>query len=286
MDCSRNPAKGMTFVKMHGIGNDYIYFDCVNNPAPSNPGQLAVTLSNRHTGIGGDGIILVTPSGKADFGMRIFNADGSEASMCGNGIRCVGKMVYEHGLTDRDALSIETLAGIRHLKLHCDGDGRVCSVTVDMGEPSILPHEVGVAADSPLMAAEVDGLSGVKLTAVGMGNPHGVVVVNDLDTTDVHGLGRQLEMHPMWTDRANIEFVEIISRNQLRMRVWERGSGETMACGTGTCASVVACAMLGLADREASVDLLGGTLDVRWDETDNHVYMTGGAVEVFTGKIS
>lgn len=279
-------SKELHFVKMHGIGNDYIYFDCIRHGAPSDPQRLSLLLSDRHTGVGGDGIILILPSDKADFRMRIFNADGSEARMCGNGIRCVGKYVYDHGLTRATDITVETLSGIRTLKLHPGADSRVESVTVDMGVPGFRPEEIGIrrAADS-LVDFEVPGMPGIRVTAVSMGNPHGVTIVDSTADADVHRVGRILEMHPMWTDRANIEFVEVVSPSHLRMRVWERGSGETMACGTGTCASVVACALLGLACREVDVDLLGGTLHISWDTIDGHVYMTGPAAEVFTGTI-
>lgn len=282
MDTSITPS--LSFVKMHGIGNDYVYFDCVRGPVPADPSRLSVLLSDRHTGVGGDGIILVGLSSVADFSMRIFNADGSEARMCGNGIRCVGKLVYDHGLTRRTSLAIETLSGIRHLTLHPDADGIVRSVTVDMGEPRFRPDEVGCAR--VMTGEEVEGFPGVRLTAVSMGNPHGVIVVDSAERADVHRLGPRLEAHPMWTDRANIEFVEVLDRIRIRMRVWERGSGETMACGTGACASAVACARLGLTGRKVSVGLPGGTLDICWDESDNHVYMTGPAAEVFSGSVN
>lgn len=274
------------FTKMHGIGNDYIYINCMESTV-DDPASLSVKLSDRHTGIGGDGIILILPSTIADFKMRIFNADGSEATMCGNGSRCVAKYVYDHGLTDRKVITLETLSGIKTLSLHTGSDGLVDEVTVDMGEPAFDAGAIPVICGSATMVdAPVDTSHGdVRLTAVSMGNPHGVIFVDSLDKVDFFTLGPELERHPMWPDRANIEFVEVISRERLKMRVWERGSGETMACGTGACATAVAAALTGRSAREVTVSLRGGDLRIKWGD-DGHVYMTGPAAEVFNGIVT
>lgn len=271
------------FTKMHGLGNDYIYINCLEG-APRDPASLAVEMSDRHKGVGADGIILIMDSNVADFKMRMFNADGSEGRMCGNASRCIGKYVYEHGLTDKQILRLETLSGIKILSLDVKA-GKVEAVTVDMGEPVIDSPLVPVISDRPsVINAPVDTSVGeVRINAVSMGNPHGVIFVEDLDKVDVHTLGRELELHPMWPDRANIEFAQVMSNDRIRMRVWERGSGETLACGTGACATVVAAAINGLTSREVSVELLGGTLEIDWGD-DGHVYMKGGATTVFTGS--
>ena len=241
-------------------------------------------MSDRHKGVGADGIILIMDSNVADFKMRMFNADGSEGKMCGNASRCIGKYVYEHGLTDKQILRLETLSGIKILSLDVKA-GKVEAVTVDMGEPVIDSPLVPVISDRPsVINAPVDTSAGeVRINAVSMGNPHGVIFVEDLAKVDVHTLGRELELHPMWPDRANIEFAQVMSNDRIRMRVWERGSGETLACGTGACATVVAAAINGLTSREVSVELLGGTLEIDWGD-DGHVYMKGGATTVFTGS--
>ncbi|RXI24305.1 MAG: diaminopimelate epimerase [Candidatus Amulumruptor caecigallinarius] len=273
----------MKFTKMHGLGNDYIYINCLEG-APRDPASLAVEMSDRHKGVGADGIILIMDSNVADFKMRMFNADGSEGKMCGNASRCIGKYVYEHGLTDKQILRLETLSGIKILSLDVKA-GKVEAVTVDMGEPVIDSPLVPVISDRPsVINAPVDTSAGeVRINAVSMGNPHGVIFVEDLAKVDVHTLGRELELHPMWPDRANIEFAQVMSNDRIRMRVWERGSGETLACGTGACATVVAAAINGLTSREVSVELLGGTLEIDWGD-DGHVYMKGGATTVFTGS--
>ncbi len=283
---STSPAVDkLRFTKMHGIGNDYIYIDCTNG-SPENPEALSIFLSDRHKGIGGDGIILICPSDRADFKMRIFNADGSEAKMCGNGSRCVGKYVHDFGLTDKLQLTLETLSGVKYLTLHPDAAGNIESVTVDMGEPCLEPEEIPVLADTNReISVAINGAT-YLVTAVSMGNPHGVIFVDDLDKIDIHGLGRQLEINPMWPDRANIEFAEIIGPKEIKMRVWERGSGETQACGTGACATAVAASLLGLADKEAvTVHLLGGDLQISQDPVTGHVLMAGPATTVFNGEI-
>lgn len=263
------------FTKMHGIGNDYIYIDCMESE-PESPDTLAREMSDRHTGVGGDGIVMICPSDKADFRMRIFNADGSEARMCGNASRCIAKYVIDQGLTDRTDLTLETLSGIRRLMARKGSDGKVESVTVDMGRP-----EVGVVDTE---VALPDG-SRHRLTAVSMGNPHGVIFTDDLSDAMVLGHGPELERHPMWPDRANIEFARTDAPDRITMRVWERGSGETMACGTGACATLVAAATNGLAGRKAEISLPGVRLTIEWlpESEGGHVMMTGPATEVFTG---
>ncbi len=272
------------FTKMHGISNDYIYINCMSG-VPDNLSALSTEMSNRHTGVGGDGIILICPSNTSDFKMRIFNADGSEAEMCGNGSRCVGKYVYDKGLTDKTDITLETLAGTKRLHLNLKGS-KVDTVRVDMGEPIIAPGLIPVKHEGTRMVdTEVKTSHGsVKITAVSMGNPHGVIFVDDLEHIDMPTIGPELAMNPIWPDRANIEFAKIINRNEISMRVWERGSGETMACGTGACATVVASVINGMTDREATVHLKGGDLRIEWDKADNHVYMTGAAETVFEGS--
>lgn len=275
----------INFTKMHGLGNDYIYINCMDM-CPADPSSLSVEMSPRHTGIGSDGIILILPSAIADFKMRIFNADGSEARMCGNGSRCVGKYVYDHNLTDKTAITLETLSGVKYLFMKVsDIDGKVEEVTVDMGIPSLECKEIPVINSSKRMvdALVETSVGEIRLTAVSMGNPHGVVFVNNVDDLELHSIGRELETHPMWPDRANIEFVEVISPREVRMRVWERGSGETMACGTGACAVAVASMITGRTGNEVTVNLLGGSLKIAIDPGNSHVMMTGPAVEVFEG---
>lgn len=290
----------MKFTKMHGLGNDYIYIDCMDGcfggadssiiGSDSRLAKISEILSDRHCGVGGDGIIMILPSEVADFRMRIFNADGSEAKMCGNGTRCIGKYVYDHGHTNKTDITLETLSGVKYLHLYPGADGKVESVTVDMGsavfEPAVIPVVVADGQSNQNIPVEVDGQC-LQLTAVSMGNPHGVVFVDSLDGVDVHGIGAQLEVHPMWPDRANIEFVEVLSDNEIRMRVWERGSGETMACGTGACAVAVAAMLTGrISSSEVTIHLLGGDLKIRWDRDANRVFMTGSATEVFTGEVN
>ncbi len=271
------------FTKMHGIGNDYIYLDCINH-TPERLADLAIEMSDRHTGVGGDGIILICGSSVADFQMKIFNADGSEAKMCGNGSRCVAKYVFDKGLTAKKDISLETLSGIKYLHIH-ENEGIVDVVTVDMGVPQLAPVSIPVIFDGERMVeqlVEVDGKS-FEITAISMGNPHGVVFVDSLDGADVLNDGPLLECHEIWPDKANIEFAEVISPTEIRMRVWERGSGETMACGTGACATAVASAVTGRTSRHVTVHLRGGDLAILWDEKDGHVYMTGAAETVFEG---
>ena len=271
------------FTKMHGLGNDYVYINCMES-TPADLAALAVEMSDRHTGIGGDGIILILPSDSADCMMRIFNADGSEAMMCGNGIRCVGKYVHDKGIVSGTTISVDTLSGIKILKMKEGADGLVEEVTVDMGMPELTAARVPVEFPGERMidAPVATSAGTVNLCAVSMGNPHGVVFVDSLASVDVHALGRELENHPMWPDRANIEFVEAMPDGSLTMRVWERGSGETMACGTGACAVAVAAHTTGRAGSDVTIHLLGGDLKISI-AANGHVMMTGPATTVFEG---
>ena len=270
----------MKFTKMHGAGNDYVYVD-LHREKVARPAELARAVSERHTGVGSDGLILIAPSRKADFRMIMYNADGSEGEMCGNGIRCVGKYVYDHGLTRRREIAVETRAGVVSLRLHVRG-GRVERVTVDMGPPRPVPPSFHVRADGTrtVLREKADGLEGF---VVSMGNPHFVVPVESAEAAPVTTRGPALERHPDFPSRVNVEFVEILSRGRVRQRTWERGSGETLACGSGACATAVALASAGLADRRLRVDLRGGTLEIEV-AGDGRVYMTGPAAEVFSGE--
>lgn len=271
------------FTKMHGIGNDYIYINCLDR-CPADLPALSVEMSRHHYGVGADGIITIEQSDKADFKMCVFNADGSEAKMCGNGSRCVGKYVYDNGLTSKTTITLETLSGIKTLQLHLK-DNVVEAVTVDMGEPIIDAALVPVNADGTQLINELIATSAGPMTisAVSMGNPHGVLFVDDLSSIDFKKLGRELEIHPIWPDRANIEFAQALSPNEIIMKVWERGSGETMACGTGACATAVIGVLTGKTSRDVLVRLKGGDLRIKWSPEDGHVYMTGPATSVFNG---
>ena len=274
------------FTKMHGAGNDYIYVDTRRFPLPD-PERLARLWSDRHKGIGGDGLVLIGPSEVADFSMRIFNADGSEALMCGNASRCIGKYVFDHGLTALTEVRLETLSGVRTLRLHTGADGRVESVTVDMGEPRFDVRSQMTAPEGPDHLAEVEaGGRAWRGSFVSMGNPHFVIFTPDAEGTDVAGWGPQLEHAPAFPERCNIEFATVRPDGSLRMRVWERGSGITQACGTGACATAVAAARCGLMPRRSEVEMDGGRLAIEWSEADGRVRMTGPATEVFTGTIS
>lgn len=270
---------------MHGLGNDYIYINCLKE-CPKDPPNLAKRLSDRHFGIGSDGLVLIMQSGIADFRMRMFNPDGSEAEMCGNAIRCVGKYLYDNGLEDRKRISVETLAGIRLLDLSPE-NGKVLSVRVDMGEPVTKPEDIPVNSAKDVFLSESVTVKGrsFRVTCISMGNPHAVSYVDDAAGFPLEVFGPAMETNELYPRRINSEFVEIIDRKTLKMRVWERGTGETMACGTGACAATVASVLNGLCDRKVTVKLLGGDLTVEWDESDRHVYMTGPAVKVFDGEI-
>ena len=276
----------LQFTKMHGLGNDYVYMDAINQKI-ENRSELAKFVSDRHFGIGSDGLILICPSEKADFRMQMFNQDGSEAEMCGNGIRCVGKFVYDKGLTKKETITVETLAGIKTLVMTAK-NGKIETARVDMGEPILEPEKIPVISnENPVknLKLEVEDKD-FTFTCVSMGNPHAVTFIKeDVNKFDVCKYGAKLEINNAFPKKANIEFINIIDNKTLKMRVWERGAGETLACGTGACASTVATILNGYTTREVIVHLLGGDLKIKWDENDNHVYMTGSATTVFEGKI-
>lgn len=275
----------MNFTKMHGCGNDYIYVDCTKNTIENIP-ETAIKVSDRHFGIGSDGLILIRPSEKADFFMDMYNNDGSRGKMCGNGIRCVAKYVYDKGLTDKKHLKIETLSGIKELELTVEG-GKVTLVTVNMGSPITQPSLIPVISDKEIMVKEpvIVGDKTYEITCVSMGNPHAIVFVEDPAKIEIEKIGPLFDFHKIFPERVNTEFVSVVDRKHINMRVWERGSGETLACGTGACASVMACILNGLTDHEVTVSLLGGDLIIRYDEQNNSIFMTGSAVEVFNGEI-
>ena len=270
------------FTKMQGLGNDYVYIDAIHQNI-ENRTYLAQFVSNRNFGVGSDGLILVEKSDIADFKMTMFNSDGSQAEMCGNGIRCVAKFVYDKGMTDKTTLKIETLAGIKILLLNVK-DGKVETVRVDMGEPILEPTKIPVMATTNHVKIEAYDKK-IDFTCVSMGNPHAVTIVDDVKNFDVKKYGKDIEVNKIFPQKANIEFAEIVDRNTIKMRVWERGTGETLACGTGSCATAVACALNGVTDRNVVIELLGGNLEIEWNENDNHVYMTGPAVTVFEGEL-
>lgn len=274
----------MKFTKMQGLGNDYVYVNGFEEKI-ENPSKLAVKVSDRHFGIGSDGLILINPSKAADFEMEMYNADGSRGEMCGNGIRCVAKYVYDYGLTDKTQIFVETLGGIKYLELTAK-EGKVVQVQVDMGKPELRPGKIPVIAegdtiiDAPI---EVGGQE-YKMTGVSMGNPHIVIYMDDIDNLEIEKIGPKFENHKRFPNRINTEFVEVLDRNTVKMRVWERGSGETLACGTGACAVAVACILNGLTEDEVTVRLLGGDLFIKWDREKDTVYMTGPAETVFDGE--
>lgn len=269
---------------MEGLGNDYVYVNCLIEQV-DNPSALAVRISDRHFGIGSDGLILIKASKTADFCMDMYNADGSRSEMCGNGIRCVGKYVYDYGLTDKTEVAVETLAGIKYLTLSVEG-GKVKEVTVDMGAPELNPEKIPVASKKDRLIKELitvgDGT--YEMTCVSMGNPHAVVFVDSTETFPLETVGPLFEVHEMFPNRINAEFVQVLNRKEANMRVWERGTGETLACGTGACASAVACILNGLTEEEVTLHLLGGDLKIRWDREKDRVYMTGPATTVFEGE--
>lgn len=275
----------MRFTKMHGLGNDYIYVNYFEEKVV-NPSETARFVSDRHFGIGSDGLVLIMPSDMADFRMRMFNSDGSEAEMCGNAIRCVGKYVYDNGLTDKRILRIETLAGIKILHMTVE-DGKVALVKVDMGQPVLNPDEIPVKSGLDKFVAQpvTVGHTEYRVTCVSMGNPHAITYVDDTAKFPLEEVGPGMETHHLFPKKINAEFVRVIDRKTLRMRVWERGAGETLACGTGACAVLVASVLNGFCEREALVKLTGGDLLIEWNENDNHVYMTGPATKVFEGEI-
>lgn len=276
----------MKFTKMQGLGNDYIYVNCLNEQL-ANPNEVSKFVSDRHFGIGSDGLVLICPSDKADFKMRMFNSDGSESEMCGNAIRCVGKYVFDNKLTSKTNVKIETLAGIKILDLRIK-NGLVEQVRVDMGEPVLKGELIPVKINSDkVIKVPVEILDRTfHFTAVSMGNPHAVSYIDDVDNFDLHKYGPVMENNELFPRRINSEFVQVINNKTLKMRVWERGAGETLACGTGACAVLVASVLNGVSERAATIKLLGGDLFIEWDEKDNHVYMTGPAVKVFEGEIN
>ncbi len=275
----------MKFTKLHGCGNDYVYVNLFEEKI-NDPAKMSIFVSDRHFGIGSDGLITIGPSDKADFRMRIYNADGSEAEMCGNGIRCVAKYVYDHNLTQNTQISVETGAGIKYLTLFVE-DEKVASVKVDMGEPILEPSLIPVVSDSDKVIDEPIEVCGKQwnMTCVSMGNPHAVVFVDDVNNFEIEKYGPSFEKNERFPMRTNTEFVQVVSREEAIMRVWERGSDETWACGTGTCATVMACILNDKTDDKVLVHLRGGDLIIEYDRQTNHIYMTGPATEVFTGEI-
>jgi len=269
---------------MQGLGNDYVYVNCFEETV-AHPSEMAVQVSDRHFGIGADGLILIKPSTKADFEMEMYNADGSRGEMCGNGIRCVAKYVYDYGLTDQTHISIETLGGIKYLDLIVE-EGRVRLVKVDMGSPVLEAEQIPIIGLGNRVLDEtirVDDME-YRITGVSMGNPHGVVFLKDVKNLEIEKIGPLFEHHECFPNRVNTEFVHVLDRHTAEMRVWERGSGETLACGTGACAVAVACVLNGLTEEEVTVKLLGGELQIRWDREKDRVYMTGPAEVVFDGE--
>lgn len=276
----------MKFTKMQGLGNDYVYVNCFKETI-ENPPEMAKKVSNRNFGIGSDGLIMINPSDVADFEMEMYNADGSRSEMCGNGIRCVGKYVYDYGLTEKEHISVETLAGIKYLDLTVE-DGKVKLVKVDMGSPELVPENIPIVADGNRVIDEPINVNGTeyRMTGVSMGNPHAVVYVEDVKGLDIEKIGPAFENHERFPNRVNTEFVKVLDQNTVEMRVWERGSGETMACGTGACAVAVACILNGLTEDKVTVKLLGGDLQIEWDKEADKVYMTGPAEVSFDGEIN
>ena len=283
----------MKFTKMHGCGNDYVYVNLFEEKL-DDPARVSIYVSDRHFGIGSDGLITIGPSDKADFRMRIYNADGSEAEMCGNGIRCVAKYVYDHKLTDKTEISVETGAGIKYLTLYVE-ENKVSQVRVDMGEPILTPGDIPVVKadgsaygddyrviDEPISAGNREW----HMTCVSMGNPHAITFVDDIDSLDIEHIGPMFEKKEIFPEQVNTEFIQVVSRDVIKMRVWERGSGETLACGTGACASVVACVLNGLTEDKVTVKLLGGDLFIEYNRDENTVYMTGPARITFTGEFN
>ena len=275
----------MKFTKMQGIGNDYVYVNCFEETV-ADPERVSEIISDRHFGIGADGLVLIMPSDKADFRMRMFNADGSEGNMCGNATRCIGKFVYDNHLTDKTSITLETRSGIKKLTLYPE-NGKVKTVLVDMGKAVLKPADIPMNVSGDTFINKPITLDGkeVFITAVSMGNPHAVTYVDDVDSLELEKIGPSFENHPLFPERVNTEFIKILDESTMQMRVWERGSGITMACGTGACATAVAAYLNHKAGRKSRVRMDGGDLQVHWNETDGHVYMTGPAVKVFDGEI-
>ena len=275
----------MKFTKMQGLGNDYVYVNCFKERI-AHPSELAVKVSNRNFGVGSDGLIMINPSKVADFEMEMYNADGSRGEMCGNGIRCVGKYVYDYGLTDKTRISVETLGGIKYLDLTVE-DGKVKLVRVDMGSPKLTPADIPIIAegDSVINAPILVDGEEYRMTGVSMGNPHAVVYMDDVKGLEIEKIGPKFENHERFPKRINTEFAKVLDKNTVEMRVWERGSGETLACGTGACAVAVASILNGLTEHQVTVKLLGGDLQIEWDRATDKVYMTGPAEISFEGEI-
>ena len=275
----------MIFTKMHGLGNDYVCINCFRERL-EDPSGFARTLCDRHYGIGADGLILICPSKVSDFKMEIYNSDGSVAGMCGNGIRCLGKYVYDYRLTGKETLSIETKSGIRNMHLHIQ-DGKACGAMVDMGVPRLNAHSIPILSEKDLVINDPIEVQkkNYRMTGISMGNPHAVIFSEEINGISLEETGRELEFHPRFPERANIEFCHVTARDRMEIRVWERGVGETLACGTGACAAVVASVLNDLTDEEVIVKLLGGELSVRWDRKVNHVFLEGPAVKVFDGVL-
>ena len=275
----------MKFTKMHGIGNDYVYVNCLKENV-ENPSEVAIKISDRHFGIGSDGLILIKPSEVADGKMEMYNADGSQGAMCGNGIRCVAKYMYDYGITDKTSISVETKSGIKYLDLTLK-NGKVDTVKVNMGAPILKASEIPVISEKEQVISEPVTIDGKewKITCVSMGNPHAITYIDDVKHLEIEKIGPKFENHEIFPDRVNTEFVHVIDRNTVEMRVWERGSGETYACGTGACAVAVSSILNGLTEEEVTVKLLGGDLKIFWNREENRVYMTGSATKVFDGEI-
>ena len=275
----------MIFTKMHGLGNDYVCINCFRERVEDPPG-FARTLCDRHYGIGADGLILICPSKVSDFKMEIYDSDGSVAGMCSNGIRCLGKYVYDYRLTGKETLSIETKSGIRNMHLHIQ-DGKACGAMVDMGVPRLNAHSIPILSEKDLVINDPIEVQekNYRMTGISMGNPHAVIFSEEINGISLEETGRELEFHPRFPERANIEFCHVTARDRMEIRVWERGVGETLACGTGACAAVVASVLNDLTDEEVIVKLLGGELSVRWDRKVNHVFLEGPAVKVFDGVL-
>lgn len=277
----------MKFTKMHGIGNDYIYVNAIEEKV-ENPAELSKRLSKYHFGVGSDGLVLIMESKVADFRMRMFNPDGTEAEMCGNASRCVAKYVYEKGLTTKTKFTIETGAGIKNVWLHI-ADGDVKTVTIDMGEPILKPSLIPtILTDAePVLMQKLTNANGeYMVNCVSMGNPHCVIFRESIALVDIKKEGPAIECHPAFPKKTNVEFAEVIDSSTIKMRVWERGTGETLACGTGACATLVAARLNGLCDNKVTLKLLGGDLQIEWNEADNHIYMTGAAVTIFEGRVN
>ena len=280
-------TKAIKFTKMHGAGNDYIYVDTLLYNIPD-PTAASIKWSERHTGIGSDGLVLIgrAPIPEADYSMRIFNADGSEAMMCGNASRCIGKYLHDKGITDKTEIRLLTLSGIKVLKLHLNADGTTDSVTVDMLEPVLSCKQQLATDDGSMTEGEMTACDRTfRGTFVSMGNPHFVIFADNIDETDIARYGAALERNELFPERCNIEFAEVKADGKIRTRVWERGSGITMACGTGACATAVAAALTGRAGRKSTIVMDGGELEIEWNENDNHVYKTGPATFVFDGEV-